>query len=324
MNPSLEPAGGIATGIRKKKGSLLHKLWEHRISYLFIAPFLLSFLLFILIPVLVAIGLSFFSYNAISTPKFIGWDNFLAILTKDRIFLQYAVPNTFKFAIIVGPGGYMLSFFLAWLIFQLPKAIRDFFTLALYAPSLAGGVTFSVVWPVLFSGDRVGYLNEALLHLGLVDKPVLWLTDPKLFMNVMIAISLWSSMGVGFLAMLAGLGTVNKELYEAGELEGVSNRLQEIFYITIPAMRPQMLFGAVMAVVGTLKAGMIGATLARAVSGSSITPLYAGHLLINHIDDFALVRYELGYAAALSVLLLLLVYGATRFSFRIFGSKEDD
>lgn len=302
--------------------SLFVKMWDNRLSYLFIAPFLISFLLFIVIPVAGAIGLSFFSYNGISSPKFIGWQSFLSIINNDRIFLQYAIPNTFKFAIIVGPLGYAASFLLAWMIHQLPKKLRDVYTLAIYTPSIAGAVAMSVVWIVFFSGDEMGYLNRFLMEMGWIDLPRLWLQDPKYFMNIMIVISVWSAMGVGFLAMLAGLQTVNTEMYEAGAIDGISNRLQEIFYITIPAIKPQMLFGAVMSIVGTLKAGLIGAELARA-SGQAITPQYSGHLIINHIDDFAFIRYELGYAAALSVILLLIAYGATRFAFRLFGSEED-
>jgi multiple sugar transport system permease protein len=317
--PAAEYAKRITTGNR----AFLSIIWKHRISYLFIAPFMSAFLLFIFIPVTVAIGLSFFSFDAISRPRFVGWDNFLAIWTQDRIFLQYAIPNTFKFAVIVGPAGYMLSFFLAWLIQQLPKSIRDYFTLALYAPSLASGAAFIVVWPVMFSGDRVGYVNNLLLYLGLIEQPKLWLQDPNEFMTIMIAVSLWASMGVGFLAMLAGLQTVNRELYDAGAIDGISNRLQEIYYITVPAIKPQMLFGAVMSVVGTLKAGLIGSMLAQAATGSPITPQYSGHLMINHIDDFALIRYELGYAAALSVILLVIVYAANKLAFQLFGGKGE-
>lgn len=285
---------------------------------------MLLFILFIFVPVAVAVAMSFFTYDAISAPRFIGLDNFIALLTQDWIFLQYALPNTFLFAVIVGPGGYMLSFLLAWLINQLPASIRDYFTLAMYAPSLAAGVAFSVVWPVIFSGDRIGYLNRLLLSTGLIEKPVLWLQSPETFMGVMVAISLWSSMGVGFLAMLAGLQTVNKELYDAGAIDGIANRLQEIFYITIPAIRPQMLFGAVMAVVGTLKSGMIGSVLAQSASGSPITPQYAGHLFLNHIDDFAMIRYEMGYAAALSVTLLAVMYAANKLAFGLFGSRREE
>lgn len=302
---------------------MLHKVWDNRISYLFIAPFLISFLLFIVVPVSAAIVLSFFTFNGISRPEFVGWQNFLSIVNNDRIFLQYAIPNTFKFAVVVGPLGYAASFLLAWLIHQLPKSMRDIYTLAIYAPSIAGGVAMAVVWIVFFSGDEMGYLNRFLLDVGWIGKPELWLQNPKHFMNIMIVISIWSAMGVGFLAMLAGLQTVNKEMYEAGAIDGISNRLQEIFYITIPAIKPQMLFGAVMAVVGTLKAGLIGNELAKA-SGQAVTPQYSGHLMINHIDDFALIRYEFGYAAALSVILLLIVYGASRIAFILFGTEEGE
>lgn len=310
-------SSGIGSHVRLR----LFALWQARNSYFLIAPFMILFVLFIVAPIVIAIGYSFFSFNAISPPRFLGWDNFLAIIAQDRIFLQYAIPNTFKFAIIVGPIGYILSFLLAWSIHQVSKKIRDYITLAIYIPSLSSGVAMAVVWLVIFSGDRIGYLNNALLSMSLIEEPILWLQNPNYFMNIMIIISLWSSMGVGFLAMLAGLGTVNKELYEAGAIDGISNRLQEIIYLTIPAIKPQMLFGAVMAVVGTLKAGQIGAMLATA-NGSTITPQYSGHLIINHIDDFAFIRYELGYASALSVLLLVLVYAATKVSFAIFGSKE--
>jgi len=209
---------------------------------------------------------------------------------------------------------------LAWLIHQLPKRIRDIFTIAIYTPSLSAGVAMSVVWLVIFNGDRIGYFNNFLLSIGVVQDPQLWLQDPQYFMNIMIIVSLWASMGVGFLAMLAGLQTVNTELYEAGAIDGISNRLQEIYYITIPAIKPQMLFGAIMSVVGTLKAGAIGALLA----GSPITPQYSGHLITNHIEDYAFIRYELGYASALSVVLLLLVYGSSRLSFRLFSSKGEE
>ncbi|RED89043.1 MULTISPECIES: carbohydrate ABC transporter permease [Cohnella] len=308
------------SSIKRGRQAILATLWKQRVSYLFIAPFMICFTVFIVIPIVLANGLAFFSFDAISRPTFLGWDNFLAILTQDRIFLQNAIPNTFKFAIIVGPLGYALSFLLAWLIHQLPKRIRDLFTIAIYTPSLSAGVAMSVVWLVIFNGDRIGYLNNFLLSAGIVREPQLWLQDPQYFMNIMIVVSLWASMGVGFLAMLAGLQTVNTELYEAGAIDGISNRLQEIYYITIPSIKPQMLFGAIMSVVGTLKAGSIGALLA----GSPITPQYSGHLITNHIEDYAFIRYELGYASALSVVLLLLVYGTSRLSFRLFAAKGDE
>ncbi|WP_231638544.1 carbohydrate ABC transporter permease [Paenibacillus sp. JCM 10914] len=286
---------------------------------MFLAPFLLCFLVFIVIPVVMAATLSFTSYDGFGSLNFIGFDNFIALFTQDIVFLTKALPNTFLFALIVGPGGYILSFFFAWLIHQLPLRVRDYYTLVFYAPSMAGGIALTVVWIAAFSGDRVGYLNNFLLSMGWIDSQITWLQDPKYLLPIMILVSLWMSFSVGFLAMLAGLQTVNRELYEAGRIDGISNRLQEVFYITIPSMKPQMLFSAVMTIVGTLKAGSISTQL----TGMPVTPQYAGHLIINHVDDYAFIRFELGYASAVSVMLLLFSYFVMRFAYRLFNSKEE-
>ncbi|MFE5320394.1 carbohydrate ABC transporter permease [Paenibacillus sp. NPDC056579] len=300
--------------------SLMSEIWSYRLSYLFIAPFMFCFIAFIVIPVVAAIGLSFTYFNAIEPPRFIGWTNFQNLISQDLTFLKYALPNTFKFAIIVGPGGYVLAFLLAWLITQLPARLRKWFALAMYTPSLTMGIAMSIVWLPLLSGDRLGYLNSVLLQIGFLDEPLLWVTDKKYLMNSMIVVTLWSSMGVGFLAMMAGILNVNPELYEAGRIDGMKSRLQEIWYITIPSMKPQMLFGAVMAIVSTFKAGSIGVEL----SGQTPTPQYSGHLIINHIDDYGFIRFEMGYAAAISVFLLILMYLSNKFCWGLFGSKEDE
>jgi multiple sugar transport system permease protein len=280
---------------------------------------MLCFIVFIVVPVLIAIGLSFTYYNAIEPPRFIGWSNFQYLISQDLIFLKYALPNTFKFAIIVGPGGYALAFILAWLISILGKNLRKWIALAVYTPSLTVGIAMTIIWLPLLSGDRIGYLNSFLLNHGLIDVPKLWVTDPKLLMNSMIGVSLWSSMGVGFLAMLAGILNVDPIMYEAGRIDGIRSRLQEVWYITIPSMKPQMLFGAVMAIVTTFKTGSIGVEL----SGQDPTPEYSGHLIVNHIHDFGFIRFEMGYAGAISVFLLLLMYASNKLSWSLFGSKGE-
>lgn len=317
-SPSAGPKSTSPLYVKRMK-QFLRECWQDRLSYLFLAPFLLCFGCFIVIPVVMAALLSMTTFNGFEFPQFAGVSHFIYMLTQDVVFMKYTLPNTLKFAIIVGPGGYLLAFVFAWLIHQLPKAIRDVFTLALYAPSMIGGVTLSTVWTATFSGDRVGYLNNVLLRLGLIESPQLWLQDPKYLMFVMMLVTLWTSMGVGFLAMLGGLQTVNTELYEAGRIDGIKNSLQEVYYITIPSMKPQMLFSAVMAIVGTLRAGSISTQL----TGHTITPGYAGHLMINHINDYALLRYEWGYASALSVVLLVMSYGLWRLCHLLFGSKGE-
>lgn len=287
-------------------------------AYAFLSGYALLFIIFIVVPVLAAILLSFTFFDAIQPPRPIGLSNYIALITQDDTFMRYVLPNTIQFAVIVGPGGYALAFLLAWMLAQLPKLPRTLFALILYSPSMTASVAMAVVWKTLFSGDQTGYLNSFLMGLGLIQEPIQWLTSPQYLMTIMIIVTLWSSMGIGFLAMLAGILEISPELYEAAAMDGLSSRWQEIFYITIPSMKPQMLFGAVMSIVGTFQAGSIGVTL----SGSNPTPQYAGQLIVNHIEDYGFLRYEMGYAAAVSVVLLLMVLFFSRVANRLFGSQS--
>ncbi len=284
----------------------------------FIVPYWTLFFVFVVVPVLAAVFLSFTYFNAIQAPKFIGITNYIELITMDTVFMQYVLSNTLKFALIVGPFGYLLSFLLAWMLAQIPSKARTVLAIILYSPSLTMGVAMASMWRIIFSDDSQGYLNSILLNWGLILEPIQFLQSPQYLMTIMIVVSLWSSMGVGFLAMLAGVLNIDQTLYEAAYMDGIRNRAQEIFYITIPSMRPQMLFGAVMAVVTTFQAGGIGVAL----SGSNPTPQYAGQLIVNHIEDFGFIRYMMGYAATVSVVLLLMVYFISKITWRILGERE--
>jgi multiple sugar transport system permease protein len=312
--------GGTAMteAVSVTKSRLITLFGKEGSAYAFLSMYALLFIVFIVVPVLVAFFLSFTFFDTIQPPTFNGLRNYIALLTQDDIFMKYVLPNTIKFSVIVGPGGYVLSFMLAWILAQLPRISRTVLALILYSPSMTSGVAMSVVWLAFFSGDQNGYLNSLLMNMSIIREPIQWLQSPHYLMTIMIVVTLWSSMGVGFLAMLAGILEINPELYEAGSLDGISNRVQEIIYITIPSMKPQMLFGAVMAIVSTFQAGAIGVTL----SGSNPTPQYAGQLIVNHIEDYGFLRYEMGYAAAISVVLLLMVLIFTRFANRLFSSEE--
>ena len=291
---------------------------EARSAYLFLAPYLILFLVFIVIPVGLAIMLSFTDFDSVNFPTWVGLKNYISLFTSDAVFMQYVVPNTLKFSLIAGPLGYILSFLMAWMLAQVPKRSRTVLALVLYSPSMTSGVAMTVIWKVLFNGDQTGYLNSLLLSWGLIRKPVQWLQSTEWLMPVMIVVTLWSSMGVGFLSMLAGILNINQELYEAGYIDGVRNRFQEIIHITIPSLKPQMLFGAVMAVVNTFQAGAIGVTL----SGSNPTPQYAGQLVLNHIEDYGFLRYEMGYASAISVVLLVFIALCSKSVFKLFGDGD--
>ncbi len=305
LTPSVRPLGEP----RRRK-------WNE--AYLFLTPYVLMFFAFIVIPVSVAILLSLTYFNTVETPEWIGFKNYVDIFTHDEVFMQNVLPNTIKFALIVGPGGYAISFLLAWMLAQIPHKPRTILALIIYSPSMTFGVAMAVVWTIIFSGDQTGYLNSMLMNYGFIHEPIQWLQSPDYLMTIMIIVSLWSSMGVGFLAMLAGVLNIDQSVYEAAYIDGIKNRFQEIFYITIPSMKPQMLFGAVMAVVNTFQAGDIGVQL----SGANPTPQNAGQLMVNHIADFGFIRYEMGYAAALSVILLVGIYGLSKLSWKLFGEKD--
>ncbi len=284
----------------------------------FIVPYWTLFLIFIILPVIAAIYLSFTYFNAIQTPRFVGINNYIELITTDTVFMQYVLSNTLRFALIVGPFGYIMAFLLAWMLAQVPAVPRTILAIILYSPSLTMGVAMAAMWRIIFSGDAKGYLNAILLSNNLILEPLQFLQSPEYLMTIMIVVSLWSSMGVGFLAMLAGVLNIDQTLYEAAYVDGLKNRTQEILNITLPSMKPQLLFGAVMAVVSTFQAGMIGVQLA----GSNPTPQYAGQLIVNHIEDFGFIRYMMGYAAAVSVVLLIIVYAISKVTFKVLGEKS--
>ena len=304
--------------LRKQKKDVKERR-EARQAAILLAPYAVFFSMFILIPVLVAIGLSFTYFDVINKPTFTGLMNYIYLFTQDTVFMKKVLPNTFLYALIVGPGGYAISFLLAWMLSQIQALPRTILSLAIYTPAMVGQVFIGVVWKTIFSGDQQGIVNNILLELNVIDTPIQFLLTKAYFMGIMILVSLWSAMGIGFLAMISGILNINEELYEAAYVDGMSNRVQEILYITIPSMKPQMLFGAVMAIVNAFNMGWIGVTL----SGANPTPEYAGQLITNHIDDYGFIRYEMGYAAAISVVLLIIVYLFNLVAHKFFGSEDE-
>lgn len=285
------------------------------VGCLFIAPFIILFTIFTVLPVVISFCLSFTSYTMLQPPKFIGMTNFLLLFMEDDIFI-IALKNTFVFAFVTGPIGLFLSFMLAWVINNMK--FRNFFALAFYAPSITSGIAMSVVWMYFFSSDRYGFINSTLINLGLINTPILWNISPQTIMIVIITISLWMSMGTGFLVFLAGFQNISKELYEAAAVDGVKNKFQELFYITIPQMKPQLLFGVITAIVGAFSVFDIAVSVAGIPS-----PNYAGHTIVAHLYDFAFIRFQMGYASAIAFVLFMLTFLMGRICMRLLSSKAD-
>jgi multiple sugar transport system permease protein len=275
----------------------LKSIIHHRVCYLFLAPFAIVFGLFYVAPLVISVFLSFTYYNILEPPRFIGLRNYINLLLGDDVFL-IAMKNTFIMAAITGPIGYIMAFLFAWFIHELPRYIRAVVTLIFYAPSISGAVY--MIWALLFSGDAYGLINGFLMNLGILDQPILWLIDPRYMMGVIIVVILWLSLGTGFLAFIAGLSTIDVTLYEAGLMDGISNRWQELWYITLPNMKGMLMFGAVMAI--TQSFGVADVTIALAGFPSTD---YAVHTVVNHLIDYGSIRFEMGYASAIATLLFL-------------------
>ena len=307
----------MTANVRKARNAIGRREHNNPSGYLFAAPYALIFLIFILVPVLLAVILSFTNFDAIQWPKWVGFLNYITLLTSDETFMQFVLPNTVVYAVVVGIGGYILSFLLAWLLCNLTRGVRTVLALIIYSPSLTTGVAMTVLWKVIFSGDETGLLNNWLNSLGIIDAPIEWLANTNYLLPIVIIIGLWSSMGIGFLAMIAGIANSDESLYEAGAIDGISNRFQEMIYITIPQMKPQMLFAAVMAVVNAFQNGMISTLLT-----GNPSPGYAAQLIVNHIEDYGFIRYEMGYAAAVSVALLLIVQIFSKAANKLLTDKD--
>lgn len=283
-----------------------------------IFPFASLFFIFIVLPVFVSALLSLTYYNAIDAPRFVGIQNYVDMFTRDREFMMYVVPQTLKFAIIVGPGGYVLSFLFAWMLAQLPRGIRTVLALVIYTPSLAGGVFIGVIWKSVFSGDQFGYLNAFLMNLGIIKAPIAWLTNPQYLLTITIFVALWSSFGIGFLSVLASLCNLDQELFEAAHIDGIKNRFQETIYVTIPQMKGSMFFSAIMSITGAMSAGALAVDL----SGSNPTPQNSAQTILAHMNDYAFIRNELGYASAMSVVLLLFILIFSKIASKLFAEKD--
>ncbi len=263
--------------------------------YGLIAPFFVLFLIFYAIPVIISLPMGFTNFNMAEFPRWVGLSNFYSLFLEDEVFLK-AIENTLVFAVVTGPLSYFLCFILAWFINELPGALKTIFTFVFYAPTLAGNI-FST-WQLIFSGDTYGIANAYLINLGITNGAIQWLTDANYIMGVLIVVQLWMALGAGFLAIRAGLQGIGRDQYEAGAIEGIKNRAQELIYITIPAMGPQLLFAAVMQITSSFTAGDIGRSLT-----AFPTTDYAGHTIMTHAFDYGSIRYEMGYSSAICFVL---------------------
>ena len=292
--------------VARKDMTMRQWIWKemkrNKVAYLMVAPYMLIFCVFTVLPVVISVFMSFTDFNMLEMPNIVWFKNYVSLFFDDDIFL-IAIKNTFIFAVLVGPASYLLSFLVAWFINELPPSIRAVVTLIFYAPSISGQVY--LIWGTLFSADSYGWVNATLLELELIDTEIAWFQDEKYVMILCVVVSLWTSLGTSFLSFIAGLQGVDRSLYEAGAVDGVKNRWQELYYITLPSMKPQLMFGAVMTITGSFGYGAIVTALCGFPSVN-----YAAHTIVHHLEDYGGQRYEVGYSSAIAVVLFVIMVGA--------------
>jgi len=275
---------------------------RNKVAYLMIAPYMIIFSLFTLLPVLLSMVLSFTDFNMLEMPTKFNLDNYIRLFLDDDIFIT-ALKNTFIFAVIVGPASYIMSFMVAWFINELSPRIRAIVTLIFYAPSISGQVY--LVWGTLFSADSYGWANAVLLELGIISEEIAFFQDADWVMPLCIVVAIWTSLGTSFLSFIAGLQGIDRSLFEAGAVDGVKNRWQELWYITLPSMKPQLMFGAVMSITSSFGFGGIVTALCGFPSVD-----YAAHTIVHHLEDYGSMRFEIGYSSTIAVVLFAIMIGA--------------
>ncbi len=301
----------------KSNYSLGKRIWMARESYMLLLPYFILFTIFTVIPVVASLTLGFTYFNMLNVPSFVGLENYKALFLNDEIFL-IAIKNTLIFSFLTGPVSYFLCFILAWFINELPRALRTFMTLVFYAPSLSGNMY--MIWQYIFSDDQYGLANSFLMSfagVGIISEPIKWFTDESTVMISLIIVQLWMSLGAGFLAFIAGFKVVDRTIYEAGAVDGIKNRWQELIYLTIPSMKQQMLFGAVMQISSSFAVGAISINLAGFPSTN-----YSAHTIMTHIHDFGSVRYDMGYACAISTVLLVVMLLTNKVISAVLSEKD--
>ena len=282
--------------MRKNKSKFNH---HGIVAWTFVLPYFSIFCVFTVLPVLISILLSFTDFNMLEMPGFIGLSNYTRVFLQDDIFIK-SIGNTFILALITGPIGYLLCLLFAWFINELKPVGRAIVTLIFYAPSISGNMY--LVWRAVFSGDAYGYLNGFLMNMGFISSPIIWLKDEKYILTIVAIVSLWSSLGTSFLTFIAGFQGVDKSYYEASAIDGVTNRWQELWYVTMPLMRPQMLLSAVLSITAAFGVGTIVTQLCGFPSTN-----YAAHTILNHLQDYGNTKYELGYASAIATVLFIIM-----------------
>lgn len=277
----------------KKKHTTIKLIAKNKDAYILAAPFLLLFLAFTVIPAAMALVFSFFNRDM---TELSGFDNFRALFDSDGVFLT-ALGNSALIFLAAGLGGLVLSLLIAWGFEFLNKKAADIFTAVLFVLSLTG-TAVAAVW---LSGGLRAPLNALLLSAGISDVPSDWLSDKDHTLLCVIISQLWTSFGLGFLALRSGFRVASRERVDAARLEGVKNPFWTLFHAQLPSVYPELGFAAVL----QIPYAFTNSELLRILSGTSVED-FGAYGIITYIFEQG-ERLDAGKAFAANLVLIALM-----------------
>lgn len=291
---------------KQKKMSLKTK--NTILGYTFLLPNIIGFTIFTLIPILVALVLSFTSWDGFGEINFIGIENFVRLFSDD--IFKTSMWNTLIFTAGSVPITLLLALGVAMLMNKGLKGIR-IFRAAFFLPYVTAALAIAVVWQLLYH-PTMGPINQVLMGLG-IENPPKWLSSTKMAMLSVIIMYVWKMIGYYMVIFLAGLQGVPKQLYEAAEIDG-ANGWRKFINITIPMLSPVIFFTTIMGIINSFKVF----TEVYALTGGG--PGYSTNVMVYNIYVESFQKYNLGYASAMSYVLFAIIVGITLIQFR--GQKK--
>ncbi|NQU95640.1 MAG: sugar ABC transporter permease [Candidatus Omnitrophica bacterium] len=299
-----------------KKG-FFTKLNEAKWSYIFIAPAVLLFLIFVVGPVIASFYWSFTEYDAIHAPKWVGLANYKNIFFNDPRFWK-SVRNTCLYTLGVIPLGTALSLLLAIAVDQQIR-FKNFFRAIYFIPSVTSVIALSVIWKWLFAGEKYGLINHILIRVGL--QPVDWLMSPVWTLPAIMIMSIWASLGYNMILFLAGLQTIPKTVYEAADIDG-ANVFDKFWHITLPLLKPFTVFVVIIGFITSFQVFERVYIMTQSELGIGGV-LDSALTVVAYLYDMGFRKFKMGYASALGYIVFVVVFIITIINIKFVKTKVE-
>lgn len=287
-------------------------------GYLFILPAVLLISVFVFLPIIASLFLSFTQYNVLQPPKWVGLNNYYRLIFEDPLF-WIAVRNTVLYVAGTVPVCVMISLLLAvWVDSVKIRFMKYLFRTVYFLPTITAIVAISVVWKWLYAGGTYGLINFVLMKLGI--PPVDWLTNPHTTLPAIMVMSIWGGVGYNFIIFLAGLQGIPRTIYEAAEIDGASG-FRNFWHITLPLLRPAIVFVVLMSVIGSFQ---VFDQVYILTQGTEYVGgvLHSALTIVTYLYERGFERFEMGYASAIAYMLFFLVFALTLFNLKFLRLKE--